>query len=277
MRTLWKWLAAPAAFAALAGGAWAQTAGAVVNPQELVKSASYNELQASNQGHPFRYKLHKVDNGKITTKLIIETRDGDVARLIATGDKPLLPEADQAEIQRLNRLLADPSIQEHRRKREQADSTRANEMVRLLPDAFLYKYIGMAQTPSGPSYRLSFVPNPNFTPPDREAEVYHGMAGELWIDQRQRRMSKLDAHLIADVDFGWGIVGKLFKGGSILVEQKDVGDGHWESNLLKLNLEGKILLVKSLTIDTTEEETGFAPVPAAWGYQDAVRALLAEK
>ena len=112
------------------------------NPVPLVQRASHNELGTGN-GHPYRYKLHKIDDGKITTKEIVETKDGDVARLISTGDKPLSPEAEQAEIDRLNNLLAHPEIQAHRHKKEQEDSDRANEMVRLLPDAFIYHYEGM--------------------------------------------------------------------------------------------------------------------------------------
>ena len=60
------------------------------------------------------------------------------------------------------------------------------------------------------------------------------------------------------------------------MEQKDVGDDHWEQNVMRLNLSGKILLIKSLRMDTTEEESDFSPVPANWGYQDAVRAFLSE-
>jgi hypothetical protein len=246
------------------------------SPEAVVTRAAGNELAAS-QVHPFRYTLRKVDDRKITTKEIIETKDGDIARLIAIGDKPLPADVEADEIQRLNTLLAHPEIQIHRRKREQADANRADEMIRLLPSAFLYNFEGMVDGPNGPCYRLSMKPNPGFKPPDREAEVYHGMAGELWIDQKQERMVKLDVHLIGDVDFGWGIIGKLFKGGTILVEQKDVGEDHWEQDLLRLNLQGKILMVKSLTIDTTEEESDFSPVPANWTYQDAVRALLNEK
>lgn len=247
-----------------------------VTPQEAVARASHNELTARDQ-HPFRYTLRKVDDGKITTKEIIETKDGDVARLIAIGDKPLSPEADAKEIQRLQTLLDNPAIQEHRRKREQADANRANEMIRLLPTAFVYQFEGMVEGPSGPCYRLSMKPNPNFNPPDRQAEVLHGMSGELWIDQKQERMVKLNVHLIADVEFGWGIFGRLYKGGTILVEQKDVGMDHWEQNLLRLRLNGTILMFKALTIDTTETESDFAPVPANWTYQDAARALLSEK
>ncbi|HEX3473294.1 MAG TPA: hypothetical protein VHT28_19090, partial [Silvibacterium sp.] len=243
-----------------------------VDPIALVRRAAHNEL-GTGDGHPFRYVLHKIDDGRITTKEIVETKDGDVARLIATGDQPLSPEAAQAEIDRLNNLLAHPEIQAHRHKREQEDSTRANEMIRLLPDAFIYQFEGMVDTPSGPSYRLSFKPNPNFHPPDREAEVYHGMMGELWIDQRQERMTRLDAHLIDDVDFGWGILGRLYKGGSIVVEQKDVGNGHWETTHMKLDLHGKALLIKTLTFETTEDASEFQPVHPQMGYQDAVHLL----
>ncbi|HEV2464006.1 MAG TPA: hypothetical protein VGT04_09390 [Acidobacteriaceae bacterium] len=247
-----------------------------VTPQEAVARASHNELTARDQ-HPFRYTLRKVDNGRITTKEIIETKDGDVARLIAIGDKPLPPDIDAREIQRLETLLANPAIQEHRRKREQADANRANEMIRLLPTAFVYQFEGIVDSPSGPCYRLSMKPNPNFNPPDRQAEVLHGMAGELWIDQKQERMVRLNVHLIADVEFGWGIFGKLFKGGTIYVEQQDVGMDHWEQNLMRLGLRGTILMFHSLTIDTTETESDFEPVPADWTYKEAVKALLAEK
>src|ERR1700758_5299102 len=171
-----------------------------VTPEEVVARAAKNEL-APGSHHPFRYTLRKVDDGKITTKEIIETKDGDVARLIAIDDKPLSTDAEAAEIQRLQTLLAHPEIQAHRQKKEQADADRANEMIRLLPTAFLYKFEGMVEGPNGPCYRLSMRPNPNFVPPDREAEVYHGMAGELWIDQKQERMVKLDVHLIGDVNF----------------------------------------------------------------------------
>ena len=244
------------------------------DPVALVRRASENELHSSNGNHPYRYELHKIDDNKITTKEIVETKDGDVARLIAVNDKPLDADAQKAEIDRLNNLAAHPELQAHRHKKEQEDSNRANEMIRLLPDAFLYKYEGMVAGPNGPCYRLSFRPNPNFTPPDREAEVYAGMAGELWIDKGQERMVKLDAHLIADVEFGWGILGRLYKGGSILVQQADVGEHHWETTHMKLSLTGKALLIKPLSFQTTEDASHFEPVPPEMGYQGAIKMLL---
>ncbi|HEX3436856.1 MAG TPA: hypothetical protein VHT24_08815 [Pseudacidobacterium sp.] len=247
-----------------------------VDTEAIVRRASQNELSSSNGNHPFRYQLHKIDDGKITTKEIVETKDGDVARLIAVNDKPLDPDAQQAEIGRLNNLAAHPELQEHRHKREQEDSDRANKMTRLLPDAFLYKYEGMVDGPNGSCYRLSFLPNPNFTPPDHESQVFAGMAGELWIDKAQERMVRLDAHLIDDVNFGWGILGKLYKGGSIMVEQADVGDRHWETTHMKLSLTGKALMIKALSFQTTEDASHFEPVPPEMGYQNAIKMLLSD-
>jgi hypothetical protein len=244
-----------------------------VDPVALVRRASQNELHSTAPPYPVRYILRKQDDKGITTKEIVETKDGDVARLIAKNDKPLSSEDEKAEIDRLNNLLAHPEIQEHRHKREQEDSGRADEMTKLLPDAFLYTYLGMVPGPNGPAYRLSFKPNPSFNPPDREAEVYHGMEGELWLDQGQERIVKLDAHLIDDVNFGWGILGKLYKGGSLTIEQKDVGHRHWEATLLKLNLTGMALMIKPLSFQTTEASTDFQPVPVNMSYQDAVHLL----
>ena len=246
------------------------------DPVALVRAASWNELHASNNTHPFRFRLRKQNENGSTTKEIVETKDGDIARLIAVNDQPLTPERAQAERTRLDNLLAQPELQVHRHKKQQEDSNRSNEMVRLLPDAFLYTYRGIVNTPNGPAWRLTFEPNEKFIPPDRQAEVYHGMAGELWLDCAQKRMVRLDAHLIADVNFGWGMIGRLYKGGTILVIQKDVGDNHWEATHLKLNLTGKILMIKNLVIQSTEDASDYKPVSTTLTYKDAVHLLEGE-
>ena len=89
----------------------------------------------------------------------------------------------------------------------------------------------------------------------------------------QLRLAKIDAHLISDVNFGWGVIGKLFKGGSILVENEDVGSNHWETLDMRLRLQGKILMMKSVDFSTTETSTDFSPVPPDTTYKDAIRML----
>jgi hypothetical protein len=246
------------------------------DPQSLVRRAAHNELDGNDQHLTFRFILKKTDEKGTTTKEIVETKDGDVARLIERNGQPLTPDEENVERKRLDDLLADPDKQARRHKREQQDAKRGDELVQVLPNAFLYKFSAVEQGPNGPAYKLSFQPDPRFTPPDYEARVFHGMAGDLWVDQKQTRMVRFDAHLISDVDFGWGVLGKLYKGGTITVEQKDVGSSHWEQTHMKLNLTGREMMVKDLKEQTTEDESSFHLVPSSWTYQDAVHFLQSQ-
>ena len=258
---------------AASGQAVPPSANPAVDPQKIVRSASWNELHATSPGRSFRFQQRKVDPKVSTVKEIFETKDGDVARLMEKDGKPLPPEEERAEMDRLNNLLAHPELQEHRHKKEQEDGARGDEMVRMLPDAFLFTSDGMVDGPNGPCYRLKFRPNPAFAPPDREGQVYHGMVGELWVDQAQMRLVKIDAHLISDVNFGWGVLGRLYKGGSILVQNADVGLHHWETIHMKLQLQGKIMMMKSVDFSTTEDYSNFQIMPQELGYQEAIRLL----
>ncbi len=151
--------------------------------------------------------------------------------------------------------------------------------MRLLPDAFLYRDQGTTPCPSSGEtcHHLTFTPNPTFEPPDVEANIFRGLAGDLWIDQAQERLTRLDAHVIANVDFGWGLLGKLDKGGTIQLEQSDIGNHDWQLTTLKLNLKGKALMLKSLDIHLTEQATHFSQVPEGTDYHKAIELLIALK
>ena len=248
----------------------------------LVRRAIQNREDAARTHRPLRYLLRKTDDHHDTTKDIIETDQGDVARLIAINNQPLTPEANQAELDRLNTLANHPEIQEHRHQREQKDAARVDRLMRLLPDAFLYRDQGttpclprqaVGPADGGTCHHLTFSPNPSFEPPDVEANIFRGLAGEVWIDQAQDRLTRLDAHVIANVDFGWGILGKLDKGGTIQFEQSDIGNHDWELTTLKLNLQGKALILKSLDIQLTEQATHFSQVPPGVDYHRAIQLL----
>ena len=241
--------------------------------QALVHAVLQTELNAAQDPtHPMQYRLRKVSPRLATTKRIVETKDGDVARLLSINDGPLSPQDEQNEEARLQGLLNDPSLQRHRQQREQGDTERARKVMRALPDAFLYTFAGIADTPRGPSYRLSFQPNPSFDPQDLEAQVLKGMAGELWIDVAQHRVTRLEGKRIRDVDYGWGILGKLDQGGTLLLQQADVGNLQWRTTRMVLVMNARFL-VKTVKLDTSLELSQFEPVTAGMSYQQAIQML----
>jgi hypothetical protein len=244
--------------------------------QALVRRVLHTELAATQDlSHPMQYRLRKVSPRLSTTKLIVETKEGDVARLVEINDTPLNPQDQANEDARLTALLKDPGQQRHREQREQGDAERARKIVRALPDAFLYSYAGIVQTPAGPSYRLSFQPNPGFDSGDMESQVLKGMAGELWIDVAQQRVTRLEGKRIRDVDYGLGVLGKLDAGGTLLLEQADTGNHQWRTTHMVLVMNAR-LLFKQVKLDTTLEMTEFKPVSAGMGYQQAIQTLLAK-
>jgi len=233
------------------------------DPQELVRSAAKNEIRANDIHQYFMYRDHTEYKGHSITKEVIETPQGGLSSTIAINGQPLTPDQRAKENQKLAKFANDP---EARRKREQSskeEDQRAELMLTSLPDAFLYTYAGTEQGPTGNELvHLTFKPNPNFSPPNHETRVYQGMQGDLLIDRKAMRIAKIDGTLFKDVDFGWGILGKLYKGGKFFIEQRDVGGGRWETVRETLEFNGKILMIKPLTISSTETAADFRPVPS---------------
>jgi hypothetical protein len=221
-----------------------------------------------------RYRLRKSSPRMTSTKDICETKDGAVAHLVAINDQPLSPEDEQKEQARLGALLSDPSRQKHRKQGEDDDTARAMKVLRALPTAFLYQFKGDGAGPAGRVKKFTFRPNPAFVPPDLETQVLTAMTGELWIDPPEERVVRLEGHLQQDVDFGWGILGRLNKGGWIVIEQADVGEHQWRIVHFQMQMSGRVLF-KNKTFDTVEEESNFKPLPVGLGYAQAIQMLRA--
>lgn len=238
--------------------------------QAFVAQALANELHAAQDtDHPMRYQLRKASPRLTSTKEIYETRNGAVARLVAINDEPLSPAAEQKEQARLDGLLRDPSRQEHRKQAEEADSGRALKILRLLPQAFVYSYAGSQPGPNGEIDKFTFIPNPKFDPPDLETRVLTAMYGEIWVDAAHERVTHLEGHLKQNVDFGWGLLGRLYKGGWIVIEQANVGENQWRIVRLKMQMSGRVLF-KTRQFDVLQEATRFAPLPAGITYRQAI-------
>jgi hypothetical protein len=239
----------------------------------LVQRALAAELgSVRDRQHPMRFRLHKTSPRLSTTKEIVETRDGAVARLLAINDKPLNAADEAKEEARLDTLLSDPSKQRHRKQAEADDTNRVLKVVRALPNAFLYERIGSNEGSHGQIEKFAFRPNPTFDAPDLETQALTEMTGEIWIDATESRVVRLEGHLQQDVDFGWGILGRVYKGGSIVIEQAVVANHQWRIVHFQMVMSGRVFF-KTRSFDTTEDESGFASVPADLNYTDAIRLL----
>lgn len=245
------------------------------DPHALVQAAIDNELKSS-YGHrlPARYLLRKKTRNTDTTKEIVETSQGGVARLVAIHNQPLNAMQTQTELQRLHELASDPETQQHRRRNEERDAARLTAVMRLLPEAFINQFEGATQTPSGLAIRMTFTPNPHFSPPTLESRILTGIRGEIWIDPTNLRVVRIEGHLFRNVEYGWGILGTLYPGGTVSIEQVKTPECGWQLSHLSLNMTGKELMLRSLRVAVEEAASDYDSVPAGWKYTDAIDWLL---
>ena len=258
-----------------AGAAMGQPVAAPLTPtqaQALVARALATEVRtAQDLNHPMRYRLRKSSPRFTSTKEIAETRDGDVARLVAINDQPLSPDDEKREEARLDALLSDPARQRHRKQSEDNDTARAMKVLRVLPNAFLYQFAGMGTVATGTVAKFTFKPNPQFAPPDFETGILTAMAGEIWVDPVQERVVHLAGSLQQDKEIALGIV-QMDKGGWVEIDQADVGGHQWRIVRLRLKMDMRIL-IKDKSSDSVQEFTHFEPLPANLSYQQAIKML----
>lgn len=192
-----------------------------------------------------------------TLKEVVETKICDVNFLLSLNGKPLTPDQRQKENERLERLVNDPEEQHKVKHAQQEDDRKAVEMFTMLPEAFLYRFIGNR----GSLIELAFSPNPDFHAPSREAQVFHGMEGTMWIDAGKKRLVELDGHLARDVEFLGGLFGRLEKGGNFAVRRAELAPEQWVITELAVEIKGKALIFRSINLRQIEAMSDFHRIP----------------
>ncbi len=238
-------------------------------PAQLVRDVAYNELHDHQRHGYWRYWIEKQAQQQTKVEEQVETADGPVTRLVSTGGRPLSAADQQEEQQRLDHLLRSTQEQARHRQDYTDDEKRIGRILALLPEAFLYEDAGMENG----CYHLRFHPNPDYPPHSIEARIFHAMHGDLWIDARMKRMERLDGQLEENVDFGYGILGRLYKGGWFRLQRTQVSPTDWKTERLEIHMNGRALFLKTISRETSEVRGGFAPVPAGLSLAQGMQLL----
>jgi hypothetical protein len=224
---------------------------------ELVREVVYNELHDHQRHGYWRYWVEKHSRNGSTVEDQVETADGPIARLVVSNGHPLTPQAQQQEQARLQHLLISPDDQARLLRQYDDDEQRIGHILALLPNAFLYEYAGEENG----SYRLKFRPNPGDPDHSIEARVFEGMSGTLWVNADAKRLMLLEGHFDHNVDFGFGILGRVYKGGWFRLRRIQVSPTDWKTESLEVHINVRALLVKTFARETSELRGGFVPVP----------------
>jgi hypothetical protein len=241
--------------------------------QEIVRTAVKVELAADRADHSrWQYRdLNRKPDGESTYQ-VVETDHGSIKKKLKRNGQPLTPGELEAEDARIHAFVHDPAQQAKQRKDGEQDDKRAENMLRLLPDAFLWTI----KSDGADSVTLAFVPDPDFSPPSMESRVFAAMAGEIVIHKQQNRIQTIKGKLIHDVTFGWGLFGRMNQGGTFNVERRELAPGVWQITESHIHIDGHVLLFKTISEEEDEVKSDFRPTPPATTLEQAATILKAE-
>jgi hypothetical protein len=101
------------------------------------------------------------------------------------------------------------------------------------------------------------------------------MRGTILIEPVQMRLVRIDSTFFRDVNFGYGILGRIERGGTFLIEQQGLGNGRWAITNLSLHFNKRSLFVRS-HVDSVSKAIDFRRVSANLTLKEGITELLGE-
>lgn len=239
-------------------------------PKQLMADACYNERQQRKQEPFWASQLVRRSGGHVYLEKEIETAVGPVHRLVLVdGHQPSPSERKQDE-DRL-RKLRNPSAQESLKKARAADERKVDDVLGVIPDVFVFQDQGR----QGDLEKLAFSPNPAYEPKSREEMVLHAMSGIVLVDLQDKCLAQISATLTQPVEFGHGLIGSLKKGGAVEIKRTRLSPGLWKTSSMKIDINGRIILFKTISEQQDETRSDFTPVAPDTSVEQAVAKLAA--
>jgi len=240
------------------------------SPQQIIQQVVNSERTANQNDHSHWTYLQEIDKPKEhILQWVAGTQQGDVRRVLKK-DGEELPEPRQRDL--IQKFLHDTRAQKKEISESQHDDQQIDDFLKLLPIAFVWTQTNATATTTS----LHFEPSTNFHPPTREARVFSSMAGDLVADNQQHRVRSMRGHLIHDVNFGGGILGKLKEGSSFSLEQEQVAPFFWQLTSIRVHLEGNALLFKSISLQQDDERSKFEPEPSTITLDQAATVIMSQ-
>jgi hypothetical protein len=237
----------------------------------LIERASENEAHALENPVPFQFMERLTWSWGSETRSVIETPEGRADRIVLFHDEPLQPDQTEKQRRRLEKLLRDRDAVKDELQDWKSETQHRIRMVKAFPKAVLFQFDGRENS----LLRFSFRPNLEFSPKDRETQLYRGMEGFVWIEPVQERIVRVQGKLVKDVSFGWAVLGHLNKGGIYEIAQTEVVPGIWRTTTLNVDVKGRIFLISGFRFFREEQNTHFRLTSASTHYRDALESLLA--
>jgi len=206
-------------------------------------------------------RKHDGTEGRVVedkTFRIIPTGTGTVKILLAERNQPVAPDVhlkQLAEIEKVLDIAANhpdlPKQKEAIAKGERRRRERA-ELVDSVPEAFRVTWLGRDQQNGRALAKLQFDPNPDFKPRAKNSGFFAHSQAIFWVDEPEAQVVRLEARITRDISVFGGIAGKVYKGGTFVMEQVKVAEGIWLPSRYEYDFDGRKFIFPFSVNETIE-------------------------
>ena len=222
-----------------------------------------------------QYRVHRTNPKEDSIREVIETEDGNVSRTLTYKGRALTDEEEKGEQERVKALT--PEAVRKRRDKSESNDKYGIELIHTLPQAMTFTPVaGQPQLPGHrPQVVLDFAPDPKFHPASTTQSLLTGIAGRVWIDAETHHLTRIELRVIQNLNLMFGILARVYQGGTLSYEQKPVSPQHDAYTEIKMDVKLRELMVHVAPYKETLSVTSVRYYPLALSVKDAVNTLLA--
>jgi hypothetical protein len=166
------------------------------------------------------------------TYRVVPTGSGTMKLLLKEGDRPVDPAEYRKQLTAWEELLElmlkpDDSRTKAANAKWQKRKEDRKELLDATHEAFETKWDGQETCNGRVCDVYEIQPNPSFHPRTMVQDILTRVTGKIWVDRDANQLSHGEAHVMRDISFGGGILGKLYRGGVFFMQQQEVAPGIW--------------------------------------------------
>jgi hypothetical protein len=228
--------------------------------QIILRSIQRNERDAEiarNYTYLVRTEVRPIDSsgkaksGSDETEEVLILYGAPYSRLVAKHGKPLSPEEDRKEHEKMDKEVAkrrkEPEKDKQKLAREEAKRIEdRKEMIRDVGDAYNFRMLPDENVDGHPTWVIQGEPRPGYKPHSRGTDILSKLHGKLWIAKDDYRWVKMEAEVTRTFSFGLLFV-RVLPGTLLEFEQKRVQDEIWMPHTQRFQLVGRFMLMKGRT------------------------------
>lgn len=113
------------------------------------------------------------------------------------------------------------------------------ELIDTVINSFIPKWLGQETLNGRVCDVFQLDLKPDFHPHSMLQDALSHVSAKAWVDRDSDHLVRGEAHILRDISFGGGILGKVYRGGVFSMEQAEVAPGIWEPTRYQYDFEGR--------------------------------------